>query len=141
MPEINQHIDGPLVALAPHEGDNFLNVNYELHDGYGRTATVYGDPDDPETKATSRLLAAAYNAFDKAGRQLGIDAAELAELLDIAETVRCLTNIARTPKQGESDVDGYKQDWLDLGAERPAERLHEMIDDTRLLTAKLIGER
>lgn len=41
-----------------------------------------GDP------ANARLLASAYTAFDKAGRELGIDAAELAERLDVAELIK-----------------------------------------------------
>ncbi len=34
-----------------------------------------------EEKANARLLAAAYNAFDKAGRTLNIDAATLADMV------------------------------------------------------------
>lgn len=41
-------------------------------------------------EANARLLTASYTAFDRAGRELGIDAAELAESIDIAEMIRCV---------------------------------------------------
>ncbi len=41
-----------------------------------------------ETQLASRhLLASAYTAFDKAGRALGVDAAQLAEQIDLAACV------------------------------------------------------
>lgn len=38
-------------------------------------------------KSNARLLAASYNSFDTAGRTLGVDAAELAESLDLAALI------------------------------------------------------
>lgn len=38
-------------------------------------------------ESDARLLASSYTAFDRAGRSLGIDAAELAEKIDIAALV------------------------------------------------------
>lgn len=40
-----------------------------------------------EKVANSRLLAASFTAFDKAGRTLGVDAAELAERIDLAALI------------------------------------------------------
>ena len=50
-------IPGPYEVFAPGEGDND-SENYEIHDGYGRTATVYGEL-DRETWDTANLLAQA----------------------------------------------------------------------------------
>lgn len=41
-----------------------------------------------ESCSTAQLLAASYTAFDRAGRELGIDATELAESIDLAEVIR-----------------------------------------------------
>lgn len=38
--------------------------------------------------ANARLLAAAYNAFDRAGRELGVDAASLAQKIDLVTLIR-----------------------------------------------------
>jgi len=47
----------------------------------------------PQQEANTALLAAAYTAFDKAGRELGIDAAELARTLDIAAVFQVLADL------------------------------------------------
>jgi uncharacterized protein (DUF2235 family) len=56
---------------------------------------VYGHETSKETaEANARLLAAAYNAFDSAGRKLGLNAVQLAErmadggLADLIQAVR-----------------------------------------------------
>ena len=41
-----------------------------------------------QAKPIAALLAASYSAFDKAGRELGIDAAKLASSVDLAEIIR-----------------------------------------------------
>lgn len=58
--------------------------------GVARAAFEFGSGFEPseQERATARLLAASYNAFDKAGRELGIDAAELAERIDLAALIR-----------------------------------------------------
>lgn len=51
-----------------------------------RVADVVGPkgPDgEPERLANRRLLAAGFNSFDRAGRELGVDAAVLAETIDL----------------------------------------------------------
>jgi hypothetical protein len=55
-------------------------------DGHG-TRHMLTCADGP-TPPDARLLASAYSAFDRAGRTLGIDAAELAERIDLATVLR-----------------------------------------------------
>lgn len=63
------------VVQAGVEG-NFGGEHIEIHDGYGRTATVYGDQDDPETIANANLMALAQN--------------HMADLLDAVEALAIL---------------------------------------------------
>lgn len=42
----------------------------------------------PERDANRALVAASFTAFDRAGRELGIDAAELARAVDLAALIR-----------------------------------------------------
>lgn len=59
-----------------------------------------------ERAANRRLLAASYNAFDTAGRALGVDAAELAEALDLAKLIRiarAVVTSSRVPDCPELD--------------------------------------
>lgn len=70
--------------------------------------------------ADARLLASAYTSFDKAGRELGIDAATLARDTDVAALIRfragvvkCLDQLADSPlsfmdniRQGVKDTEG-----------------------------------
>jgi len=58
MTQTAKHTPGPWAAIPPGKGDN-ENDLWEIHDGYGRTATVYGLPDEPEIDANARLIAAA----------------------------------------------------------------------------------
>jgi len=62
--------------------------------------------------ANARLLRAGFNAFDKAGRELGIDAATLAERIDLAEVIRYALDYAtlHTAKDGDCGrLDQVKQ--------------------------------
>lgn len=52
-----KHIPGPWLVFKPGEGGN-EGPNLEVHDPYGRTATVYGELDS-ENYATANLIAAA----------------------------------------------------------------------------------
>src|SRR5207302_8613624 len=52
-----KHIPGPWEVMKPGEGGN-EGPNLEIHDPYGRTATVYGEL-DAENYATANLIAAA----------------------------------------------------------------------------------
>nr|QMS47936.1 hypothetical protein WG33_0135 [uncultured bacterium] len=51
------HVADPWVAVQPSDPDNFDRKHIEIHDPYGRTATVYGEVDDPEVQATAKLIA------------------------------------------------------------------------------------
>ena len=45
------------VAVSPKDSRNDSGTHIEIHDGYGRTAMVYGDPEDPEVIANANLMA------------------------------------------------------------------------------------
>ena len=85
---INQQTGGELVidSLNGHimAGGLTIAATYDLrHDSTGE-----------EERANRRLLAASYSAFDKAGRELGIDAVKLAQL-DLVAMVRALAGPGR----------------------------------------------
>lgn len=70
-----------------------------------RFATTFKDGKD---LANAQLLAAAYTAFDKAGRELGIDATKLANNIDLAamilsliESTEVLAELAASLKNAE----------------------------------------
>jgi hypothetical protein len=95
---INAQTPGPL-ALSHQMPDGF-SLAHEIAPNCGKlvcVATVHnvgGWPfnghglDDEKARANLRLLAAGYNAFDRAARALGVDASELAERLDLAALIR-----------------------------------------------------
>jgi hypothetical protein len=88
MSTINQQTPGPVVTYRLSRDS----------DPDEREILVTGDFEDEITGIISksvdaRLLAAAYNAFDKAGRELGVDAAELAEKVDLVGTLKFLWTI------------------------------------------------
>lgn len=53
-----------------------------------RLAWVMTDGPYEQTAPTAALLAAAYTSYDKAGRELGVDATLLAQTIDIVALVR-----------------------------------------------------
>ncbi len=74
--------NGPLFELEPGETKPIKR----LYAANGAAVVACHDLatiDEPD----ARLLAAAYTAFDKAGRELGIDAATLAERIDLADVI------------------------------------------------------
>lgn len=93
MTAINQQTPGP---LAVH-GSTVDELHY-IH-GANRVcdlAKPSGFHRSPrETEANAALLAASFNAFDKAGRALGVDAAKLAESLDLAALIRAARDMQR----------------------------------------------
>ncbi len=61
-------------------------------------------------EANQRLLAAAYTAFDKAGRELGVDAVKLAETIDLAQLAKwahavVACHAAMSPGDAETPLD------------------------------------
>lgn len=89
---MNHQTPGPIFnRQAPPQFPHSRNLETKMGD---RVALVDPKPFwdaglDGETRhdTNARLLAASFNAFDKAGRELGIDAAELAEKLDLAALI------------------------------------------------------
>lgn len=56
---MTQHTPGPWAVVPARTGEND-SIYFEVHDGFGRTATVYGDiATDGEEAANARLIAAA----------------------------------------------------------------------------------
>jgi hypothetical protein len=55
---VSTHVPGPW-AVAQPSADGNSSAHIEIHDPFGRTATVYGEVDDEETQCTARLIAAA----------------------------------------------------------------------------------
>ena len=53
------------VAVSPNDSANVNETHIEIHDGYGRTATVYGEPDDAEVIANTEFIALAHNLMPK----------------------------------------------------------------------------
>lgn len=95
MNPINSQTPGPVKAnfSAYHGSYTLLCAQTPDSSRYVGTVQVYQTPrimglaDEKEREANARLLAASYACFDKAGRTLGVDAAELAEKLDLAALI------------------------------------------------------
>lgn len=86
MTSINQQTPGPAVA-----NDDYILIGVEECPRWpsGEFANLSG----ANRTNNARLFAAGYTAFDRAGRALGIDAAELAERIDITELVETLRKL------------------------------------------------
>ncbi len=86
---INSHTPGPF----RHEGTELLDVGdvpsvpHAVIRSEGERWAALVEVTDGECEANARLVPAALNAFDKAGRTLGVDAAELAERVDLAALI------------------------------------------------------
>lgn len=89
MNTINAQTPGPVAAVSPHPGQwALVPVNHGKAPECWTLAYVRDfQRNDAEN---ARLFAASYNAFDKAGRELGIDAAELAERIDLVTLIRAV---------------------------------------------------
>lgn len=85
---INQQTPGPLMVgrrRFSHEGQP-LNADGEQ--------VAYTLPHLLASEANAALLAASYTAFDRAARELGVDAVELAESLDLAAIIGTLRDLS-----------------------------------------------
>ena len=86
----------PATINAQTEGPLAYSTYLASHLFYGPASRCYVVMDTPqphgmseeEWNANRRLHLAARNVFDRAGRELGIDAAELAEKLDLVALIR-----------------------------------------------------
>lgn len=74
-----------------------LRVSHTILFAPDRSVIARAFDDSAEEEANARLLASSYTAFDKAGRELGIDAAELAEKIDLAALIRGLNALRLDP--------------------------------------------
>lgn len=83
MNPINPQTPGPIVAVK-----HYLHVPALPCPGYEQGACLASVGNVTNREGDARLLAASFNAFDKAGRELGIDAAELAERVDLAALIK-----------------------------------------------------
>lgn len=87
---INSHTSGPF----RHEGTELLDVGdvpsipHAVIRSEGERWVALVEVTDGECEANARLIPAALNAFDKAGRELEIDAAELAERIDLSALIK-----------------------------------------------------
>jgi hypothetical protein len=86
----NAQTPGPLAATNyTDNGGNEWTVNPQRRDGQaGRILAVLNGADSDRNALDARLLALAYTAFDKSGRELGVDAAILAERIDLAALIK-----------------------------------------------------
>jgi hypothetical protein len=91
------HTPGPLYI----DGQNIIANEAEI-----AIAKVYGNIGQPG-EANSRLLAAAYNAFDSAARKLGINAVEFAERMQDGG----LAELAESHEELLADIDGLKSEF------------------------------
>lgn len=83
MNPINPQTPGPIVAVK-----HYLHVPAFPRVGYEQGACLASVGNITNREGDARLLAASFNAFDKAGRALGVDAAELAERIDLAALIK-----------------------------------------------------
>ncbi len=87
MNKINQQVPGPLVAGWHGEFDACMTDGADvLHVAEWLKFASQG-------VATAQLARHAYTAFDKAGRELGVDATAFAQSLDIAALVRAARSL------------------------------------------------
>ena len=107
---MNHHTEGPLkMATFPIIESSGFTFNVATINTSGFCAP------DSEQRANAKLLRASYNAFDKAGRALGVDAAELAEQIDLATLIRAareLHDAASRPNFGYHGRGAYELDVL-----------------------------
>lgn len=102
------YLNGSLICAA-------LNHTRALTENISVTLAEVNGPNRvdliPEREANKELLAASYNAFDKAGRELGVDAAELARTIDLAEVIRYALDYAQlhTDAHDRKDVGRFDQ--------------------------------
>lgn len=81
--------DGPVIELVSANGEG-CSVCAMI--------TENVDDDSKTNEIDANLLAAAYTLLDKAGRDLGVDATELATKLDLAALVRSTRMLAAIVK-------------------------------------------
>lgn len=86
---MNHQTPGPIAVKGTSRG-LFAAPTIRNPDGLIAATRFLGSGIDAQEEhwANAELLAASYTSFDKAGRELGVDAVELARSLDIATLIR-----------------------------------------------------
>lgn len=95
---INQHTPGPMVARishAPRLDTPSGGVLCAVAVAQTNQTSLPTTEQLVEAERNAELLAAAYNAFDKVARKLGVDAVELAEKADLIELLE-MWSVAQT---------------------------------------------
>lgn len=108
---MNAQPPGPLSIV----GDLTPQLRAPLPGGSRVLANVIARGTDPET----RLLAAAYTMADRAGRVLGVDAADLCAKLDLAALIKAAQTAVDVLEQGT--------DWRDLSPSLAADHLRNTL--------------
>lgn len=112
---INAQTAGPLCTdglhlHAPyHDEGTTLVADLVPH----RLGSADRRPFDEARQSNARLLAAAYTAFDRAGRTLNVDAAILAESIDVAALVCAARDAIALMRQLSDEQLAPVQDALD----------------------------
>lgn len=107
---INRQTPGPL--FHHKNAVYWFPPGKTVADGYIGVASVTEQDDLDLRDSNARLLAAAYTAFDKAGRELGLDAAELAEAVDIAGMIRALAECKEVIRNFRGDRLPIREPWV-----------------------------
>ena len=122
MSEINQQTPGPLESVERNpssEASTYFTLAEAKNPFRTIAATTYFG-DVYTGKPNSSLLCAGYNAFDKAGRQLGVDATELAKTLDIGGVVDLLDLLSRHCQEGKQiQLDRLAQELAEIMPKLP----------------------
>ena len=94
-----KHTPGPWSVIPIGDRDNGSDF-LEIHDGFGRTATVYGE--GAEANATARLIASAPDllAALEAARQALVECADHG--LSVGDEINAIDLAIATATQGES---------------------------------------
>ncbi len=100
MSQINQQTAGPITE----QGGCLIGADTRtlVAGVHGPNLLSRGD----ERRANRALLAAAYTSYDRAGRELGVDAATLAQSIDLEEVIRYALDYAQlhSPAHDKKDV-------------------------------------
>ncbi len=97
------------------------NINQQVPHPIPLDAPMFRDVPKP----TAALLAASYTSYDKAGRELGVDATKLAQTVDLAGLIKIAQNVAN-----QGFVGGCSPQSMLRG-------IHDMQDRLRAVLAKL----
>lgn len=112
MSTINRQTAGPLTEQAGIlVGADTRTI---VGEGCGPAGLIRG----PERRANAALLAASYTSYDKAGRELGVDATKLAESVDLAALIRTARDMLA---DADDQATFYRIRFHDLLAKLPKE--------------------